>query len=241
MLTTLFPSSFASLTLLYEPNARRASGVRGKRGAHGSMQSPFRHPEQASQPSNEALMQAYQAGDRSAFDRLVQRLEQPLLRFLQRILQDEALAEDALIVTFFKLHHTAPQWEPRAKLTTWVWRLATREAINILRTRRLDALSSPLVEEHSDGSISGTQLSDLTSDAELRLSAHQEVEVLHTVLRRVPAIQRTVFELYYSEALDTEDIAAALEIPIGSVRAYLCMVRQKFREALELKHRIPQG
>lgn len=238
MLAALFLSSFASITLLYGASRRQTGVRRGSGGVNASMQQPIRPPEQGAGHSNEALMLAYQAGDATAFDRLVQRWEQPLLRFLDRILHDRALAEDALMETFFKLHRTAPQWEPRAQLKTWIYRLATQEAINILRARRIEMNASPIDEEPTlEGAFSGP-LADPASTVELRLLAQQEMKILHRTLETVPPIQRTVFELYYSEEQDTDDIASILEIPVGSVHAYLCMVRQKFRIALEKQHRV---
>src|SRR5439155_17064597 len=74
--------------------------------------------------TDEALMAAYQKGDLGAFAELVTRHERRLWNFLRRFVSDAATAEDLLQEVFLRVIKSAPEWQPAAKVTTWLYTIA---------------------------------------------------------------------------------------------------------------------
>jgi RNA polymerase sigma-70 factor (ECF subfamily) len=74
--------------------------------------------------TDEALMAAYQRGDLAAFAELVARHEKRLWNFLRRFVRDEATAEDLLQEVFLRVVKSAADWQPSAKVSTWLFTIA---------------------------------------------------------------------------------------------------------------------
>ena len=177
--------------------------------------------------SDDELLAAHARGEPGVFDVLVKRYQGPLTGFLRKMTTDEALAEDAVIETFLKVHRAAASYESNGHFKTWLYTVAYREGVTLLRRRNKG------VHRHEKS------LDDVASAARCRqptpeqtLSEKQSLEAVEAVLDTVPEVQRAVFILFYTEHMSTADIAEAVDIPPGSVRAYLSMVRKAIRLAL---------
>src|SRR5262245_51511787 len=89
------------------------------------------------QPSDEALLRAWQAGDASAYEMLFRRWQGPLARHLTRMLDDAAAADDLVMETFLRLHRHRNRWRDGTPLRPWLFTIARNLARNRLRARRL--------------------------------------------------------------------------------------------------------
>lgn len=177
------------------------------------------------------LMMAYRQGDVQAYETLIHRYRRPVFAFLRRMLKDDALAEEVLMETFFNLHRSAAQYEPRGQFKTFLYRIAYRLGLNAVRDhqrwRGHEALNEGLpTPEAASWHTQAPEPDDL-------LLQRQSIQLLQRALDKLPSVQRTVFLLYYKEELDTQAIAEVVDIPVGSVRAYLCMARKTLRGLLE--------
>jgi RNA polymerase sigma-70 factor (ECF subfamily) len=83
-----------------------------------------------------ALMLAFCAGDGAAFDALFNRWAAPLLRYLERMLRDSAAAEELVQEVFLRVHGARQRYQPEARFSTWLYRIATNLALNELRRPR---------------------------------------------------------------------------------------------------------
>ena len=81
-------------------------------------------------------MLAFCAGDAGAFDQLFERWAGPLLRYLERMVGDEATAEELVQESFLRLHGVRDRYEPRARFSTFLYRIATNLALNELKRPR---------------------------------------------------------------------------------------------------------
>ena len=180
--------------------------------------------------TDEELMLAYREGDRASFDVLVRRHWPTLEEFVRRLLGDPGLADDVLVECFFKLHRSAQTYQPQARFTTFLFRIAYHEAIDTLRKQRRRN-EAPIV---SYGGLTGPELrvayAGLSSEA--RMVLREDMRELETLLKALPETPRAVFLLYYREELSTPEIAETLGIPVTSVRAYLSLTRKGLREAM---------
>lgn len=175
--------------------------------------------------TDDELMVAHARGDLGAFDELVHRYQAPLLGFLRSLLRDEALAEDALIEALLKVHGAAATFEPTGRFRAWLYTVAYREGVTLVR-RRTKGVNAHAVAED------GAALTCHRPRPDASLEQRQALQAVEAVLGGLPEVQRAVFVLFYREGMATADIAAAVDIPAGSVRAYLSMARKAIREAL---------
>ncbi len=161
-----------------------------------------------------------QRGDAAAFRELVSRHAQPVFACLWRMLGgrgERALVEDLAQETFEKVHRALPRFHPGgpARLGTWILTIATRTALNELR--RPAPARAPL-----DDTLPGVP----AADHALALTVRQALE-------RMTADHRAVLVLREYHQLDYQEIAAALEIDVGTVRSRLSRARAALRAALE--------
>src|SRR6202161_293196 len=90
------------------------------------------------------LMLDVKAGDEASFDFLLQKYRTPLVNFLFRMVRDQAAAEDLAQEVFLRVYRARMQYEPSAKFTTWMFRIATNLALNAKRDSRRRQLEVPI-------------------------------------------------------------------------------------------------
>ena len=99
------------------------------------------------------LMLDVKAGDEASFDFLLQKYRLPLVNFLNRMVRDQATAEDLAQEVFLRVYRARKQYTPSAKFTTWLFRIATNLALNSVRDNRYQSwelsLDAPADEEDS--------------------------------------------------------------------------------------------
>ena len=175
----------------------------------------------ADRPGDEELLARFVAGDRAAFGELVARHRETVYAICWRYWRDDADAEDAAQETFLAVHRGASSFRGTARFTTWLYRVATNTCNDLHRKRVRRPRSSGLDPERmavpADDEITAleTDLALRDALAELR-PAHREVLVLH-VLEGVP----------YA------DIAAHLDIAMGTVKSRLHRATAELAEILD--------
>lgn len=178
--------------------------------------------------SDEALMVRYQKGDIPAFNALVRRFHAKVLAFALRMVGSMALAEEVAAETFLRLHRAAARYEPKARFTSYLFAIAYRESINVIRRR------APFLKTQRGG-VAGSPGVDppcTGASPEAQVAHREHLALVDKVVEGLPMKQRAVFLLYHREGLSTPEIAEALDMPVGSVRAYLTRARGALRQAL---------
>jgi RNA polymerase sigma-70 factor (ECF subfamily) len=182
------------------------------------------------------VMQAFCNGDESAFDVLFRRWSGRVLRFLERMIREPAVAEELLQETFLRVHRAREKWEPSARFSTWLFTIASNLALNELRRpfRRS-------VHESTDADREGTPL-ELVADApavdEVAHARRLGGEV-ERALASLPARQRAALLLAAVEGLSYAEVAASLETSPQSVKALVHRARATLAE--QLPHAIDRG
>jgi RNA polymerase sigma-70 factor (ECF subfamily) len=165
--------------------------------------------------SDAPLIRALAAGDPAAPARFAERFEGPLRAFLARQVGDDEqlvdeLVQDALLAAW----KGASRFDGRARVSTWVFAIARRQAISALRRRR--PVSEPLSEE-------------LPSPTE---PLADEFDDLHRALAALPPAQRAVLDLTFTFGFSYKEIAAILDVPEGTVKSRASVARGSLRRAL---------
>ena len=153
-----------------------------------------------------------QAGDVDAFDALYRLYAPVLLRHLHHVLGDADRAEDALQDVFVLVYRKMRWLRDPASVRPWLYRLATRHAVRMLRTRYRRRESQLLDEEWAAIARHATE-----TPLERALTA----EEVRRAISHLPAISRAVLSLHYLEALPLADVARVLGVPIGTAKSRL--------------------
>jgi RNA polymerase sigma-70 factor (ECF subfamily) len=178
-----------------------------------------------SEPSDEALLRAWQAGDAIGFEALFRRWQAPLRRHLARMLDDEAAADDLVVETFLRLRRHRDRWRPGTPLRPWLFTIARNLARNRLRAERLWGWL-PLTAaraEHASPAPHGRE------DDEIR----RRVAAAFAAL---PAAQREACSLRLLADLPLEEIARVMHVPVGTVKSRLFHGLRRLRAQLADLH-----
>ena len=157
------------------------------------------------------LMLAFCAGADAAFDALFARWAGPLLNFLERMVGDRATAEELVQESFLRVHRARDRYEPRARFSTWLYRIGTNLALNELDRPRRRHLH--LVDDASDRAAAAAPRIDDCVDA------RRSGVAVERALAQLPERQRLALWLRSAEGHSYKEIAAALETSEKSVKA----------------------
>jgi RNA polymerase sigma-70 factor (ECF subfamily) len=165
------------------------------------------------------LMLRVKGGDRAAFEELFALYQKPILNYLFRLCWNRALAEDLLQEAFLRLWKAAPTYEPTAKVSTYVFRIAHNLFINEAARRRETAL------EGADSEMRADPASDL---------ARREVQsAVKRAIEALPDGEREVLLLSEYQGFKYAEIAEILGIPVGTVKSRMFSAVQHLKEALK--------
>jgi len=163
------------------------------------------------------LMLAFCAGDDAAFDGLFARWAGPLLNFLERMVGDRGTAEELAQETFLRVHRARGRYEPRARFSTWLYRIGTNLALNELERPRRRHLH--LVDDAHDRTAGNEAKVDDIVDSRRAGAA------VERAIAQLPERQRIALWLSAAEGHSYKEIAVALETSEQSVKALVHRAR----------------
>ncbi len=185
----------------------------------------------AATSTDEQLMRAYAGGDAAAFETLYDRHALPVWRFVQRSVQNMALADDLVQDVWFSVVRHAPQYEARAKFRTWLFTLAHHRMVDHWRTHKNHA---SLDAESEDGAALAEMLAaDSGFGPERRLDSKELAQALLNALAALPQVQREAFLLQAEAGMSLIDIAQTTGVNLETAKSRLRYARTRLRETLE--------
>ena len=172
-------------------------------------------------PSDAVLVMQAQRGSQEAFERLVHRHQRYVFNVAYRVLNDHAEAEDVTQEAFVRAWRGLPGFRGQAQFTTWLYRIVHNLCLNRLpKLRRELAQIEPLDGMLDDPSPTPSDL----------IETQDRVSLLHAELERMPEKYRLVLSLRYLEHLSYEEIAAALDLPMGTVKTHIHRARRQLAD-----------
>lgn len=185
----------------------------------------------ASEPSDEHLMQAFAGGDARAFETLYDRHALPVWRFVQRSVQNAALADDLVQEVWFAVVRQAPQYEARAKFRTWLFTMAHHRVVDHWRTHKAHA---SLDAESEDGaSLAEMLAAESGFGPERQLDSRELAQALLDALAALPTVQREAFLLQAEAGMSLAEIAQTTGVSQETAKSRLRYARARLREILE--------
>lgn len=165
------------------------------------------------------LLEEFRQGDRTAFDRLVELMHPQVFRFLLRMVGNPDAAEDLTQDTFIRVFKSAADYQPRAKLSTWVLQIAKNLCFDYFKREALRAhhsLQTPLGEAI-------TPLGDLLTDTKavspaIPLVEGEDVELLHRAIAQLAPLKREALLFRFFHELPYDEIAVITGSPSGTIK-----------------------
>lgn len=183
------------------------------------------------------FIERLRAGEAAAFDRLVRERSGDVYALLYRLTDDAEEARDLTQETFLRVFQSIDRFRGDAGLKTWIYRIAINQARNRWRwwrRRRRDAtVSLDAPDGQSEQSLGSRLHSTESPDPEQETLAREREAALRTALRSLASSYRETVILRDVEGLSYEEIAAALEISVGTVKSRLSRGRIELRRKLE--------
>ena len=175
------------------------------------------------------LMLAFRDGDDAAFEALFERWAQRLLRFLERMVRDQAVAEELVQETFLRVHRARARYAPDAKFSTWLYTIASNVARNELRRpfRRAPHDSTDAEREGAPLELAAEE-----SPVDEIVDARRVGAEVEAALQTLPERQRAALWLAAVEGLPYAEVANALETTESSVKALVHRARVALAEQL---------
>jgi RNA polymerase sigma-70 factor (ECF subfamily) len=181
---------------------------------------------------DQQLVTRAQSGDKLAFGLLVEKYQRKLARLLSRFIRDPAEVEDVTQEAFIKAYRALPAFRGDSAFYTWLYRIGINTAKNYLMAMGRRAPTSTEVEaEEAEGFDEGEQLRDINTPESLLLSSEIAATVNSTI-EQLPEELRTAIQMREIEGMSYEDIAKAMNCPIGTVRSRIFRAREAIAEQL---------
>jgi RNA polymerase sigma-70 factor (ECF subfamily) len=189
--------------------------------------------------SDALLVERTVAGDQKAFELLVIKYERRIQRLIGRMVRDVDLVEDIAQETFIRAYRALAQFRGDAQFYTWLYRIAVNTAKKFL----MDLKRNPTVSENffklADDDETSSVENELTSPEtpDAVLASKEIAEMVNSAMDALPEELRQAITLREIEGLTYEEIADAMNCPIGTVRSRIFRAReaisQKIRPMLE--------
>lgn len=181
-------------------------------------------------------------GRESAFQELVRRYERPVFSLIFRMVRDRETAEDLSQDTFIKVLNHIDRYRPEFKLSSWLFKIANNVTIDHLRRRTLDTVSidgSPHAHTSSEIEATSFEVVDHGESALDEVESRELGTTIEQAIARLRPEYRSCILLRHVEGRSYEEIAATLDLPLGTVKTYIHRARRELREALQ--HLRPDG
>jgi len=179
----------------------------------------------STEQSDLSLVQLAQRGDAGAVDALVRRYQHKVVKLVMRYVRDSAEAEDIAQEAFIKAYRALPRFRGDSAFYTWLYRIAINTAKNVLASRGRSPIQYEVDRSDDDDYDVVANLKDTATPEALALT--EEIrETVTAAIDSLPEDLRTAIQLRELEGLSYEEIAAAMECPVGTVRSRIFRARE---------------
>jgi RNA polymerase sigma-70 factor (ECF subfamily) len=176
------------------------------------------------------LMLRVRDGDGACFALLLDKYRVSVAHFLFRMVQDPSVSEELAQEVFLRVYKSRATYEPTAKFTTWLYRIATHLALNWLRDRKSERGQERLDEATEDGPV--REVPDQSPTVEHRMVHRAKVEEVRQAVAALPDKQRAAVLMHKYEDMDYSQIAKVLSCSESAVKSLLFRAYETLRVRL---------
>ncbi|MEQ9302795.1 MAG: sigma-70 family RNA polymerase sigma factor [Marinoscillum sp.] len=173
--------------------------------------------------------------DESAFAELMSHYKKPVYHMVLKMVRNVDDAEDLTIEAFAKAFRNLARFKKDYTFSTWLFRIATNNAIDFIRKKKLEtySLNTSFTDDSGESVNIDVEASDRTPDQEAINT--QKIELVRMFVTKLPAKYQRLVKLRYFDELSYEEIAKELEAPLGTVKAQLHRARELMYELVKDK------
>ena len=176
--------------------------------------------------ADQQLVERVQRGDKRAFDLLVLKYQHRILALVSRFVRDPAEVQDVAQEAFIKAYRALPNFRGESAFYTWLYRIAINAAKNYLVSRgRRPSVGELLELDDDDDHAAQHALKDVDTPENL-LYGEELRSVVNAAIRALPEELRAAILLRELDGLSYEEIAEAMECPVGTVRSRIFRARE---------------
>jgi RNA polymerase sigma-70 factor (ECF subfamily) len=184
-------------------------------------------------PTDQELVERSIDGDESAFNELINRYKRGVFTLIIRMVRNREVANDLSQDTFVKLYASLSSYNPKYKFSSWLFKIANNLTIDYLRKNRPNVLSldEPIETDRDSVKI------QVASGGENPLDRAESIELgekIKDAIMDLPLDYRRVIILRHVEDLTYEEIALAIDLPLGTVKTLLFRGRRLLRKKLRI-------
>jgi RNA polymerase sigma-70 factor (ECF subfamily) len=172
-------------------------------------------------------------GERGAFDDLIRRYEKKVYNFAFRLSGNYDEANDVASETFVRVYNALQNFRGDSSFITWLFRITTNVYLDERKRKRARPYESLDEMIELDETTVVRQIEDPAPTPEETVEKQESVDLLQQAINSLPDYQRMMIVLYHTENRSYEEIAEALDLPIGTVKSRLNRARLSLREKLE--------
>jgi RNA polymerase sigma-70 factor (ECF subfamily) len=182
--------------------------------------------------NDQQLVERVQKGDKSAFDLLVLKYQHRVLKLVGRFVNDAAEAQDVAQDAFLKAYRALPSFRGDSAFYTWLYRIAINTAKNTLVSNRRRPVDFDLDLQDPDQYDRHAKLKEVDTPEGVLLT--EEIrQVIERAMEQLPEDLRTAIVLREIEGLSYEEIAEAMDCPVGTVRSRIFRAREAIDKRLQ--------
>ncbi len=170
------------------------------------------------------LVKRVQQGDKAAFDLLVIKYQQKVINLVSRFISDRSECQDVAQESFIKAYRALKNFRGDSQFYTWLYRIAANTAKNHLASRARKSPKYSVDVEDAEHYSGNSQLKEITTPENLMLTDEIK-ETVFNAIDNLPEDLRSAITLREIEGLSYEDIAEAMDCPIGTVRSRIFRAR----------------
>jgi len=176
------------------------------------------------------LMLRVKEGDGASFAVLLEKHRSSVIHFVYRMVQNQAVAEELAQEVFLRVYRSRSTYEPTAKFTTWLFRIATHLALNSLRDGKNQRYEDRLDEQAEDQPA--RQLADQRPSVEQSMVLEARLDEVRRAVASLPAKQRAAVLMHKYEELEYSQIARVLNCSESAVKSLLFRAYETLRARL---------
>jgi RNA polymerase sigma-70 factor, ECF subfamily len=176
------------------------------------------------------LMLRVKDGDGASFGVLLEKHRAPVVNFLYRMVQNHAVAEELAQEVFLRVYRSRSTYEPTARFTTWMFRIATHLALNALRDGKNERLQERLDDDSGDFPV--RQVFDRRPSVEQSMVYEAKMDEIRRAISVLPEKQRAAVLMHKYEEMEYSQIAKVLSCSESAVKSLLFRAYETLRARL---------
>ncbi len=184
--------------------------------------------------SDAAIMLRVAEGDEAGFTYLAQKYHRPMIHFLYRMVNNQAIAEELAQEVFLRVYRARASYRAEARFTTWLYRIATNLAVNYARdTKHERTAQTVYLDQPDEETGTSPDLADDEPSAEEQLLRNERMAAIRLHVMALPERQRMAVLMHKYQGMDYRQIGEVLKLSESATKSLLFRAYQTLREKLK--------